>query len=144
MKKAMVLAVAGALLITGAVFGQRALAQHDGGHRHEMLAGLLDLSEAQKQATKTLMEQARSETKPIAEQLRKGHEEMRVAVTSGSPESELTAIAERQGARMGQLAAVHAKQMAKFYAQLTPEQQQKAAKLHDTMRDALRARMGWE
>lgn len=144
MKKAIVLAVAGVLLITGAVFGQRALATHGGGHRLEMLAGLLDLTEAQKQSAKSLFEQARAEAKPIAEQLRKGHEEMREAVTSGRSESELTAIAERQGVQMGQLAAVHAKQMAKFYAQLTPEQQQKAQKLHDTMRERMQSRFGWE
>lgn len=142
MKKAIVLVMAGALVITGAVFGQRALGFHEAGHRVEMLTRFLDLTDAQKASAKTLFDQGREEAKPIVAQLRQGHEEMRAAVTSGKPESELTAIAERQGVLMGQMTAIHARQMAKFYALLTPEQQQKAQKLHDMIREHMQARLG--
>lgn len=104
-----------------------------GSHFVERVAAKLALTEAQKQTATTLFDQASTAAKPLREDLKQNHKELAEAVKTGKPEAELTAIASRGGAIMGQLSAVRASAMSKFYAQLTPEQKQKADGLEQSM-----------
>jgi Spy/CpxP family protein refolding chaperone len=100
----------------------------------ERAAIVLDLTEAQKAEAEKLIAGARKEAEPVVAQLKQGREEMHAAVKANNT-GNINNIATRQGNLMGQLSAIHAKAMASFYAQLTPEQKAKADKLHDRVRD---------
>ena len=120
---------------TGLVFAQA----HHGGmfggqHRLAFLTKQLNLTDAQQAAAKDIFSQARTDSQPFIEQLKTGHEAVAAAVKAGKSDAEVAQIAQQQGAVMGQLAAVHAKAMARFYAQLTPDQKTKAEQLHDQMK----------
>jgi Spy/CpxP family protein refolding chaperone len=103
---------------------------------------VLDLTDAQKQAAKTLFSDAKAQAEPIASQLKQGHELMAAAVKGNRSDTEIIDIAARQGVLVGQLAAIHAKAMARFYAQLTPEQKTKADAIHDHMKSRFMGRFG--
>ncbi len=144
------LAAAGAaIVLAGAVFAYAAPGRHGGigtmgnpGKRLEMLAGYLDLTDAQREKAKVLARQAMDTARPVLDQLKQQHEAMRAAVQANKPEAEITQLATTQGALVGQLIGIHAKAMAQFYSLLTPEQQQKADKLHDHFRDMVGHRFG--
>jgi Spy/CpxP family protein refolding chaperone len=99
------------------------------GRMQQFLAIYLDLTEAQQAQAKGIFEAARASAAPLAAQLRASREEMAAAVKANQPDAELDRIASRQGALLGQLAAIWAKAQAKFYALLTPAQREKADKL---------------
>jgi Spy/CpxP family protein refolding chaperone len=146
MKTKIVVAVVGLALLAGTLFAQQArrfgaFGGPFGGPGITMLAGYLDLTDAQEANLKTLIEQGREEAQPLLEQLKSGHDQVAAAVKAGKSEAEVAAIAESQGAVMGKLAALHARNITRFYAQLTPEQRQKAEELHNQMRERLRSRM---
>jgi Spy/CpxP family protein refolding chaperone len=100
----------------------------------EHLGILLDLTEAQKQAAKTLFTDARTQAEPVVAQLKQGHETMEAAVKGNRSDTEINDVAAKQGVLAGQLVAIHAKSMAKFYALLTPEQKAKADRVHDQIK----------
>jgi Spy/CpxP family protein refolding chaperone len=146
MKTKIVIAFVGLALLAGTLFAQQArrfggFGFGMGGPRMAMLAGYLDLSDAQKSNLQSLMVQGREEAKPLLEQLKSGHDQVAAAVKAGKSEGEVAALAESQGAVMGKLAALHARNITRFYAQLTPEQKQKAEELHNQMRERMRSRM---
>jgi Spy/CpxP family protein refolding chaperone len=105
-------------------------------------ARVLDLTDTQKQAAKTIFSDAKAQAEPIATQLKQGHEVMAAAVKANKSDAEINDLATRQGVLMGQLAAIHAKAMARFYAQLTPEQKTKAEAIHDHMKSRFMNRFG--
>lgn len=130
------------LLVTGLVFAQ-VQAHADRMQNHlQFIANYLNLTDAQKQTAQVIMQDAKTQAEPIVAQLKTGHETMAAAVKAGKSDAELTQIATAQGALMGQLAAVHAKALSKFYAQLTPEQKTKADQLHDHFRGFMQHRFG--
>lgn len=133
------LAAAGVIAIaagTVAANGQAGFNGHGGGpaHRLEMLSTALDLTEAQKAFAKATFEEARTAAQPIMAQLKQGHEAVAAAVKAGKPEAEMSQLAASQGTLMSQMAVIHAKAMARFYNQLTPEQKTKADQLHSTLK----------
>src|SRR5262249_33588130 len=97
----------------------------------EHIGTILDLTDAQKATAKNLFTDAKSQADPIVTQLKAGHTAMADAVKANKSDAEMNDLAARQGVLVGQLAAIHAKAMAKFYAQLTPDQKAKADRLHD-------------
>jgi Spy/CpxP family protein refolding chaperone len=105
-------------------------------------ASVLDLTDAQKQAAKTIFSDAKAQAEPIVGQLKQGHEAMSAAVKANKSDAEINDLAARQGVLLGQLAAIHAKGMARFYAQLTPEQKTKADAIHDRMKSRFMNRFG--
>jgi Spy/CpxP family protein refolding chaperone len=113
---------------------------HEG--MREFLATYLDLTDAQKAQGKAIFENSRTAAQPVVEKLKAGHEEMAAAVKSGASDAELQAIANRQGALVGQMIGIHSQSMSKFYALLTPEQKEKADKLHDLMKERFQGRIG--
>ncbi len=135
--------IGAAALAAGVLLAQAPAAHGERGeHFKQFLAGQLGLPDAQKAQAKEIFSAARDQAKPLTDQLRQGHEAMTAAVKANRPDSELDQLAQKQGALMGQLSAIHAKAFAKFYAMLTPEQQAKADKLHEQFRGMLRHRFG--
>ena len=128
-----------AILATGAFAATEGHQGHQGGafgqHRLERMATALNLTDAQKATAQTLFDQAKTEAAPIAAQLKQGRQAMAEAVKAGKSDAELATIANQQGTLMGQLAAIRAKAFAKFYAQLTPEQKDKADQMRQQMRN---------
>jgi Spy/CpxP family protein refolding chaperone len=114
------------------------------GQMLEHFATILDLTPAQKAFAEKLAADTKTQAEPITAQLTQVHDEMQAAVKSNNT-GNISNIATRQGNLMGQLAALHAKAMASFYAQLTADQKAKFDKLHEGMqsrRDGMRQRFG--
>lgn len=107
---------------------------------HVFMAEFLDLTGAQKEQAKAIFQGARQSAQPIVAQLRHGHESMMEAVKANN-QDQIQAIGGQQGVLAGELASVYGKAFAQFYAILTPDQQAKAGRLHDRMRDAMTRRM---
>jgi Spy/CpxP family protein refolding chaperone len=107
------------------------------GHFMDRIATQLQLTEAQKQYAQTLFRENREAAKPVMQQLRQGREAMAAAVKADN-EAEITRLAGEQAQLMAQVRALHAKGLAKFYAQLTAEQKAKA----DEMFNRLQNRFG--
>jgi protein CpxP len=109
--------------------GQRMRAGHrGGGAMFGRMAGQLNLTDAQKQQARQLMQDARAQAQPIRQQLQQNRQELEDAIKSNNTGA-ITQLTERQAALRGQVQAIHAKAMASFYAQLTPEQKAKAEEL---------------
>jgi Spy/CpxP family protein refolding chaperone len=96
-----------------------------GARLRQFVASYLDLTEAQKTQIKPILDAARAAAAPLVAQLREGRAALHEAVKAGRPDAELDALAQKQGALLGQLAAIRAKAWAKVYPLLTPEQQDK-------------------
>ena len=95
----------------------------------EFVNALLDLTDTQKQFAKTFIPGAKTEAEPVVAQLKQ------------SRDAEIGDIATKSGVLVGQLAAIHSKAMAKFYAQLTPEQKTKVDRSHDRMQARFTGRL---
>jgi Spy/CpxP family protein refolding chaperone len=102
--------------------------------RLDFLASKLNLTDAQKQSAQNIFAQSREAAKPIAEQLKQTREALTAAVKAGKSDAELNSLAAQQGALVGQLSAVRAKAFSKLYAQLTPEQRDKAEQMHQRVK----------
>jgi len=128
-----------AILATGVIYAAQLAGNH--GDHGAMLATALDLTATQQETAKTLFQQAHTDAQPILDQLKQGHQAMAAAIKSGKSDAELTQLAAAQGALMGQIAAIHAKTFSKLYAQLTPQQRDKADQLHDHMQGMMMQHM---
>ena len=141
-----ILSLAAALVLAaGAVFaqapGMHPPAAPRGERLRQFLATQLELTEEQKAQAKSIFGAARESALPIAQQLRQDHQAMRDAIKAGKSDAELDKLAGDAGALVGQLAAIHAKAFARFYALLTPEQKQKADQLHGLFEGMIRSRL---
>jgi Spy/CpxP family protein refolding chaperone len=136
-----IVAVAAGLAVLP-VAAQRVAAAHGEGraamHKHffEHVASALNLTEPQKASAKQLFEQTHAQAQPLMEQMKQNRTEMEAAVKANNS-GQIASVAARRGQLAGQLAELHGKALAGFYAQLTPEQKAKA----DEMKDHLHARM---
>lgn len=93
--------------------------------RHvQRLATLLDLTEAQKQQTAAIFENARQQASAVAPQVRTAETSLRDAVKANNV-AQIDSLAAEIGRLHGQMRAIRAKSDAEFYALLTPEQRQK-------------------
>jgi Spy/CpxP family protein refolding chaperone len=99
-----------------------------GGGMFGRAAAALNLTDAQKQYGRQVMQDARTQAQPLREQLNQNRQELEAAIKSNNTGA-ITQLTERQANLRGQVAAIHAKAMASFYAQLTPEQKAKAEEL---------------
>ena len=103
----------------------------DGSRRLDFLAGYLGLSEAQKTQAKAIFDAAGQAAEMPLGQLAGARDALRQAVKDNKPDAELDRLAAAVGTLEGQLAAIHAKASAKFYALLNSEQKQKYDQLRD-------------
>ena len=91
----------------------------------------LNLTDAQKQQATEIFQASRQQARPLAQQLRQYRQDLRAAVQSGAPGEKIDELTTRMGPLMAQMAGIHAKAFQKFYATLTPEQQQKVGQRLD-------------
>jgi Spy/CpxP family protein refolding chaperone len=115
--------------------------RHDPDRFLEFVSAFLDSTDTQKQFAKTLMADAKAEAEPVVAQLKQSRTSMEEAIKANKSDAEIGDIATKSGVLVGQLAAIHSKAMAKFYAQLTPEQKTKANRFHDRMQARFMGRL---
>ncbi|HWB96332.1 MAG TPA: Spy/CpxP family protein refolding chaperone [Bryobacteraceae bacterium] len=89
------------------------------------LAADLNLTDAQKAQAGQIFQASRQEARPIAHQLRQYRQDLATAVKAGAPETQIDEVTAKIGPLLSQMASIRAKAFAKFYATLTPDQQQK-------------------
>jgi Spy/CpxP family protein refolding chaperone len=132
-----ILSVAGAtILAAGLMFAQTETtpapnppAGHHGQgfQRRPMLARMarrLNLSDAQRQQAKGIFQDMRTQAQPIRTQLQQGRLALVNAAVAGKSADDLNQLAQAQAPQIAQLAALRAQALEKFYAILTPAQQQ--------------------
>ncbi len=96
-----------------------------GSNRLDFLAGYLSLTDSQKSQAKTIFDAATTAAATADGQLTAAHDALTVAVKANRADSELDRLAAAVGMIHGQLEAMRAKALAKFYALLTAEQKTK-------------------
>lgn len=131
-----ILAVAGAAVVAaGVMFAQTGTtpapnppANHGQGfHQRPMFARMaknLNLSDAQRQQAKGIFQDMRAQAQPVRTQLQQGRLALVNAAVAGKSSDELSQLAQAQAPQFAQLAALRAQALGKFYAILTPAQQQ--------------------
>jgi len=105
----------------------------------EMFAGMLDLTEEQRQQVREIHQAARAEARPIRRELKAGREAMQKAIRTNNT-AEIERLAAGQGELRGQLTAIFAKSRAEFRALLTPEQAEKLDSFRERMKERRKAR----
>jgi Spy/CpxP family protein refolding chaperone len=90
------------------------------------MATRLNLTEDQKQQTRSILQTARESSRPVVQQLRQRRQALRDAVKAGKSNAEIDQLSANVGNLAGQVATIRAQAFAKTYALLTPEQRTKA------------------
>ena len=103
---------------------QHARGSHRGGGMFFRMGRALNLTDAQKEQAKGIFQDLRAQTKPIRQQLRDSRQALVSAAVAGKSADELGQLAQAQGPQLAQLAVLRAQAIGKFYAILTPAQQQ--------------------
>jgi Spy/CpxP family protein refolding chaperone len=94
----------------------------------------LNLNDQQKQEAAAIFKSERETASSARHQLRDERHAVRMAIQNGRPPAEVQQLAKNEGPTLGDLAGTRAAAFEKFYAVLTPAQQQKLATLHDDWR----------
>ena len=126
-----------AALSAGGLMAKEAPWSHRQGTRINFLdrmSAALNLTDQQKQQAKTIFTSEREAARPIRQELRQERKTVESAIQAGKPAAEVQLMAKNEGPALGNLAAMRAAAFAKFYAVLTPAQQQKLASLHQEWR----------
>jgi protein CpxP len=100
-------------------------------HMQKMTA-TLGLTDTQQAQAKAIFQGAHVAAKPVRQQLRQERKDVQAAIQAGKSDQEIQQIAGAEGPQLAQLAAIRASASAKFYASLTPDQQQKLLAMHQT------------
>jgi Spy/CpxP family protein refolding chaperone len=117
------------------------MAKQDNGfaqHRNQFaqrMSAALNLTPEQQQQAKSIFKSEREAARPIREQLRQERKDVQAAIQARKPLSEVQQLAKREGPALGEMAGMRAAAFAKFYAILTPAQQQKLASIHEQWRE---------
>ena len=129
-------------ILTVALAAGGLMAKQDNGfashHRHQFaqrMSAALNLTPEQEQQAKAIFKSAREEARPVREQLRQDRKAVQSAIQAGKPVSEVQQLAKREGPALGEMAGMRATAFAKFYAILTPAQQQKLASMRQQWRE---------
>ncbi|MBN8730062.1 MAG: Spy/CpxP family protein refolding chaperone [Acidobacteria bacterium] len=93
--------------------------------RLDYLAGYLSLTDAQKTQAQAIFAAAQTAAETARGQMDSARAALNTAVKANASEAELDRLAAAIGVIEGQLAGIHAKAEAKFYALLTAEQKTK-------------------
>jgi periplasmic protein CpxP/Spy len=110
-------------------------------HRHgrqsnfvDRMSTALDLTDQQKQQARTIFMSQREAARSVRQELREERKAVESAIQAGKPVAEVEQIAKNEGPALTSLAGIRAATFAKFYAILTPAQQQKLASLRQQRR----------
>lgn len=107
-----------------------------------MMARLLNLTDAQKEAIRAQGKTARDASQPLREQLRNLQSQIADATNSGATDSVLDGLANQVGTLQGNLLAISLKARAAIHNNiLTAEQRTKLAELRSEQRDRRQNRM---
>lgn len=99
-------------------------------NRVDRMSAALNLTDQQKQQAKSIFMSEREAAKPIRQELWQERKAVQSAIQAGKPAAEIQQLAKNEGPVLADLAGMRASAFAKFYAVLTPAQQQKLASLH--------------
>ena len=99
---------------------------------HQRLMQELALSPAQKQQAKEIFQQTRSANQPVRAQLVQNRESLAAAIKSDDT-AQIRKLTEARASLMAKMMTARSEAMAKFYAQLTPEQKAKADQIHQRL-----------
>lgn len=156
-KKIIIIISIVAVLVTGTIFAfanQRPFAQRHFGKRGiannseqfieralNRAAVMLDLTDAQKTQVKAILEAEKPVVQPLVMQLAANRKEMQEITSSGNfNESQVQAIANKQGQLMSQLIVEKERVQSQVYAVLTPEQRAKAEKMRNQFMERFQER----
>ncbi len=133
MKHRIFTALSVTVLAAGMLLADTPAAQnHQGpGRGVERMATVLGLTDAQKTQATAIFTAERQAVKPLFQQVRTVRQSLHTAATGGG--GDVDQLSSQLGTLTGQLAAIHTKSMAQFYALLTPDQQTKAQALFPRM-----------
>lgn len=107
-----------------------------------MLAVALDLTEAQQQQARAILDAHKAELQQIRERGRTAHEQVRAAVEAPAvDEAAIRAAVDAAAKVQADAAVLRAKIRQEVFNILTPEQRTKAEQLKDTAREGMRRRM---
>lgn len=98
------------------------------------MAAELGLTSDQQAQVKSIFQGAAQAAKPVRQQLRQERQAVQAAIQAGKSDQEIQQLASAEGPQLSQLAAIRASAHAKFFATLTPDQQQKLQALHQARR----------
>jgi len=90
-----------------------------------MMRGIrhLDLSDEQKTSIKGIMQGLRAEERPLAKEMKSGHEQLKALIKAENfDEQAVAALAENEGALTAERLIIASRAMSAVYAQLTDEQ----------------------
>ncbi len=91
----------------------------------QMMRGIrhLDLSDNQKASIKSIMKGLKAEERPLAKEMKSGHEQLKELIKAESfDELAVTALAEQEGALAAERLIIASRAMSAVYGQLTDEQ----------------------
>jgi len=127
LKNRLIIVTAAAALGVGGLIAAATETGHMGRHGRfgARMAAELGLTDAQKAQAKTIFQSARQSSMPVRQQLRVERQAVQAAIQAGKSDAEIQQLAQAEGPQLTQMAAIRASTFAKFYATLTPDQQQK-------------------
>jgi Spy/CpxP family protein refolding chaperone len=96
----------------------------------------LDLSDAQKQQAKAILQATRQQAQPLAEKLKEGRQALSAAVEAGDT-ARIPDLAAAVGNLQGKVLAIRAQGRAQLFALLTPNQKTKAVEFMQKVQQVL-------
>lgn len=125
-RRLMISSLAAMTLVTAAWAQTTTTTPASGANRRlEFLAGYLSLTDAQKMQAQAIFDAAESAATTAAGAMTSAQTALRTAIKANAADAELDRLAAAIGVIQGQVAAIHAKAEAKFYALLTADQKTK-------------------
>lgn len=138
MKKGLIVFLVMAVIGAGAVliFAQKGSRTGFGGRGFGRIAQKLNLSDEQKAQVKTILEDSKTRSKPLMDELRESRKQSENLGTDGTfNEEQVNQIANAQAEKQKQLFIEREKTKAQIFAILTPEQRAEAAKMKEQFKE---------
>jgi len=137
---ALITVMTAALSAGGLMAKQDANAQNRRAGFVDRISTQLNLSDQQKQQAKDIFSSERQAARSARLELRQERKSVQSAIQAGKPAADVEQLAKNEAPQLGELAGLRAVAFAKFYAVLTPAQQQKLQSLHQEWRQRHAAR----
>ena len=104
----------------------------------------LKLSKDQKKQLQSIFDEAHKGAAPLRKQILEGRAKIADAILEGKSQPEIDDLVSREGALMGQMAAVEMRAFADLYKALKPDQQQKAGQILPMMAGIFDQERAWD
>lgn len=127
--------ITAALSATALMANPAVTPQHrERGARLDRIVTTLNLTDQQKQQAQGIFKAERESVRPVRKDLSQERHAVQAAIQAGKSTGEVEALAKQEGPNLAKLAEARADASAKFYAILTPAQQQKLTAMHQARR----------